>query len=61
MSTLHIDASSGVQNWERFKTAKGPYVELSPLPGSLIANNLLDLVCMDFTIITPSRHNRKMR
>ena len=53
-STMHADATSWVQNCDRCKIAKVPYVEPNPIQGSLVANNPLDLVCLDSTKVDPS-------
>ena len=53
-SKMYVDATSWVQNCNRFKIANGPYVDPNPIQGSLMANNLLDLVCLDFIKVDPS-------
>ena len=39
--------------------AKGPYVGLKTQPGSIIANGPLDLLCVDFTTLDPSKDSKE--
>ena len=39
--------------------AKGPYVGPKTKPGSIIANGPLDLLCVDFTAMDPSRYGKE--
>ena len=41
------------------QTAKGPYVDLDPLQGSIIANNSIDLLCIDFMKAHPSKDGKE--
>ena len=37
-------------------TAKGPYNELNTKQGSIIVNNPMDLICIDFAKMDPSKN-----
>ena len=39
--------------------AKGPYIGPKTQPGSIIANGPLDLLCVDFTTMDPSRDGKE--
>ena len=56
---MHAVINSWVQSCEMGKTADVPYVEPSPIQGSLVANNPLDMVCMNFTKMDPSRNGKE--
>ena len=45
-----------VQQCQRCNTARGPYVTPKTKLGSLIANGPMDLVCMDYITLDPSRN-----
>ena len=46
-STLLQDITNWVKNCKWCQTAKGPYVDPDPPQGSIIANNPMDLLCID--------------
>ena len=39
--------------------AKGDYTEPNTIPGVIIANNPMDLVCIDFTKVDPSKDGKE--
>ena len=39
--------------------AKGPYVGSKTQPGSIVANGPLDLLCVDFTTMDPSKDSKE--
>ena len=41
------------------QTAKGPYVDPDPSLGSIIATNPMDLLCIDFMKVDPSKHEKE--
>ena len=41
------------------QTAKGPYVDPDPSQGSIIANNSMDLFCLDFMKVDPSKDGKE--
>ena len=52
--TMAQDASEWVKGCRRCHIAKSDYIEVQPKLGNLIANNPLDLLCIDFTKVDPS-------
>ena len=57
--TMTQDASSWVEQCRRCQVAKGDYNILKPKYGHLIAHNPLDLVCLDFTKVDPSKGGKE--
>ena len=47
-NTLLRDITNWVKNCKQYQTTKGPYVDPDPSQGSIIANNSMDLLCIDF-------------
>ena len=41
------------------QVTKGPYVGPKTQPGAIITNGLLDLLCLDFTTMDPSRDSKE--
>ena len=58
-NTMYKDIAQYVKDCPRCQVAKGPYVGPKTQPGSIIANGLLDLLCVDFTTMDPSRDSKK--
>ena len=58
--TMTQDASSWVEQCRCYQVAKGDYNIPKPKFGHLIAHNPLDLVCLDFTKVDPSKGVKKM-
>ena len=58
-NTMYADATTWVQKCERGMVIMGLYIQPNPTQGSLVANNPLDLVCLDFTKVDPSRASKK--
>ena len=58
-STLLQDVTSWVKNCKWCQTAKGPYVDPDPSKGSIIANNPMDLLCIDFMKVDPSKDGKE--
>ena len=54
---------STVTNWAKnckwCQTAKGPYVDPDPSQGSVTANNPMDLLCIDFMKVEPSKDGKE--
>ena len=48
-----------MKNCQHCKTAKGPYTDPEPPQGSLVANNPMDLLLIDFMKLDPSRNGRE--
>ena len=57
--TMTQDASSWVEQCRRYQVAKGNYNIPKPKYGHLIAHNPLDLVCLDFTKVDPSKGGKE--
>ena len=57
--TMTQDASSWVEQCRRCQVAKGDYNIPKPKFGHLIAHNPLDLVCLDFTKVDPSKGGKE--
>ena len=57
---MYAYATSWVQNCDRCKIAKGPYVEPNPIQGSFLANNSLHLGSLEFTKVDPSWDGKEM-
>ena len=53
------DAQNWVTNCRRCQIARGDYNQPKPKIGHLEAHNPLDLVCLDFTIIDPSKTGKE--
>ena len=58
-STLLQDVTSWVKNCKQCQTAKGLYVDPDPAQGSIIANNPMDLLCIDFMKVDPSKDGKE--
>ena len=58
-STMNHDATEYVTNCHWCHVAKGHYTGPHTQQGSLVANNPLDLLCIDFLKVDPSRDGKK--
>ena len=58
-STLLQDITNWVKNCKWCQTAKGPCVDPDPSQGSIIANNPMDLLCIDFMKVDPSKDGKE--
>ena len=56
---LLYDVQSWVKNCQHCKTAKGPYTDPEPPQGSIVANNPMDLLLIDFMKLDPSRNGKE--
>ena len=43
---------------KQYQTAKGPYLDPDPLQGSIIANNPMNLLYVDFMKVDPSKDGK---
>ena len=57
--TMAHDASEWVKGCRRCHIAKSDYNEPKPKLGNSISNNPLDLLCIDFTKVDPSRTGKE--
>ena len=53
------DVTNWVKTCKQCQTAKGPCVDLDPSQGSIIANNSMDLLCIDFMKVDPSKDGKE--
>ena len=53
------DIQSRVKNCQHCQTAKGPYTDPEPPQGSIVANNLMDLLLIDFMKLDPSKTGKE--
>ena len=58
-STLLQDITNWVKNCKQCQTAKGPYVDPDTSQTSIIANNPMDLLCIDFMKVDPSKDGKE--
>ena len=58
-STLLQDVTNWVKNCKGCQTAKGPYVDPDPSQRSIVANNPMDLLCIDFMKVDPSKGGKE--
>ena len=58
-NTLLHDITRRVKNCKQCQTAKGPYVDPDPAQGSIVANNPMDLLCIDFMKVNPSKDGKE--
>ena len=57
--TVLYDVQSWVKNCQHCKTVKGPYTDPEPPQGSIVANNPMDLLLIDFMKLDPSRNGKE--
>ena len=53
------DVNNWVKTCQRCKQAKGPYNDPNVTQGSLIANGLLEMQCLDFTMMNHSKDGKE--
>ena len=58
-STFLQDVTNWVKNCKWCQTAKGLYVDPYPAQGSIVANNPMDLLCIDFMKVAPSKDGKE--
>ena len=58
-STLCQDFNNWVKTCKRCKKAKGSYNDSNVIQGSLIANHLLEIFCLDFTTMDHSKDGKE--
>ena len=56
-NTMYREVAQYVKDCPCCQVAKGPHVGPKTQPGSIIANGLLDLLCVDFIPMDPSRNS----
>ena len=58
-NTMFQDVTKYVKECPHCQIAKGDYTEPNTIPGVIIANNPMDLVCIDFTKVDPSKDGKE--
>ena len=58
-STLLQDVTDWVKMCKQCQTAQGLYVDPNPAQGSVIANNPMDILCIDFMKVTLRKDGKK--
>ena len=58
-NTMFQDVTRYVKECPRCQIAKGDYTEPNTIPGVIIASNPMDLVCIDFTKVDPSKDGKE--
>ena len=58
-NTMFQHVANYVKNCPQCQTAKGDYVDPKTKPGTTIANNPMDLLCIDFTKFNPSESGKE--
>ena len=58
-NTMFQDVTRYVKECPQCQIAKGDYTEPNTIPGVVIANNLMDLMCIDFTKVDPSKDSKE--
>ena len=53
------DITNWVKNCKECQTAKGPCVDPDPTQESIVANNPMDLLCIDFMKVDPSKDGKE--
>ena len=53
------DATKYVKECPWCQIVKGDYTKPNTIPGVLIANNPMDLMCIDFTKVDPSKDSKE--
>ena len=53
------DVTNYVKNCPCYQTVKGDYVDPKTKLGTIIANNPMDLLCIDFTKVDPSKNGKE--
>ena len=56
---MYRDVAQYMKDCPCCQVANGPYVGSKTQPGSIIANGPLDLLCVDFTTMDPSRDGKE--
>ena len=58
-NTMFQDVTKYVKECPRCQILKGDYTKLNTILGVIIANNPIDLMCIDFTKVDPSKDGKK--
>ena len=58
-NTMFQDVTNYVKTCPQCQTVKGDYTDPKTKPGTTIANNPMDLLCIDFTKVDPSKSSKE--
>ena len=58
-NTMFQDVISYVKNCPQCQIAKGDCMDIKTKPGTIIANNPMDMLCIDFTKIDPLKNSKE--
>ena len=58
-NTMFQDVTNYVKTCPQCQTVKGDYMDLKTKPGMIIANSPMDLLCIDFTKVDPSKTSKE--
>ena len=58
-STLLQNVTNWVKHYKQCQTAKGPYIDPNSSHGLIIANNPIDLLCLDFMAVDSSKDGKE--
>ena len=58
-NTMFQDVTNYVKTCPQCQTVKGDYTDPKTKPGTIIANNPMDLLCIDFTKVDPSKSGKE--
>ena len=53
------DVTKYVKECPQCQIMKGDYIKPNTMPGVIIANNPMDLMCIDFTKVDPSKDGKE--
>ena len=58
-NTMFQDATKYVKDCLQCQIVKGDYTESNTIPGDIIAHNPMDLMCIEFTEVEPSKDGKE--
>ena len=58
-NTIFQDVMKYVKECPQCQIVEGDYTKPNTIPGVIIANNLMDLMCIDFTKVDPSKYGKE--
>ena len=58
-NTMFQDVTNYVKTCPQCQIVKGDYTDPKTKPGTIIANNPIDLLCIDFTKVDPSKNSKE--
>ena len=58
-NTMFQDVTNCVKTYPQCQTVKDDYTDPKTKPGTIIVNNPMDLLCIDFTKVDPSKSSKE--